>query len=358
MAVQILFRRGLAADWTSVNPVLASGEPGHETDTGRFKIGDGTSTWTALSYADAGGGSTVTNLADLADVTATVPTSGQVLKWNGTAWAPAADADTNTDTTYTVSAEVATGGADIRLTSSTATTDAVKIAAGSNVTVTRTDASTITIASTASGGATNLDGLSDVVLTSPTNGQVLKYNGTVWVNGTDLNDGAGAPPALDDLSNVSITGASNGQVLKYNGTNWVNDTDVSGGGSGLGTRASLAGSTSSLANGASGPINLTGYSAYALLKIETSAAAWVRVYVSEAARVADASRLQGVDPVAGAGVIAEVITTGAETVIISPGTIGFNDEGPVTTNIPMRVTNLSGSPAAITVTLTAIQLEA
>ena len=31
------------------------------------------------------------NLSDLADVSSTAPTSGQVLKWNGTAWAPAAD---------------------------------------------------------------------------------------------------------------------------------------------------------------------------------------------------------------------------------------------------------------------------
>jgi ethanolamine utilization protein EutA (predicted chaperonin) len=94
------------------------------------------------------------------------------------------------------------------------------------------------------------------------------------------------------------------------------------------------------------------------MKIQTSAAAWVRIYTSEAARIADASRSEGVDPAPGSGVIAEVITTGAETVLISPSTIGFNDESPVTTNIPVRVTNKSGSTAAITVTLTLLQLEA
>ena len=30
-------------------------------------------------------------LADATDVSETAPTSGQVLKWNGTAWAPATD---------------------------------------------------------------------------------------------------------------------------------------------------------------------------------------------------------------------------------------------------------------------------
>ena len=46
-------RRDTAANWTSVNPILANGEIGLETDTTprKFKIGNGVSTWTALSYA-------------------------------------------------------------------------------------------------------------------------------------------------------------------------------------------------------------------------------------------------------------------------------------------------------------------
>lgn len=45
------FRQGTAAAWTSTNPVLASGEPGFETDTGKLKIGDGVSVWTSLDYS-------------------------------------------------------------------------------------------------------------------------------------------------------------------------------------------------------------------------------------------------------------------------------------------------------------------
>ena len=37
---------------------------------------------------------------------------------------------------------------------------------------------------------------------------------------------------LGGLTDVTITGASNGQVLKYNGSAWVNDTDATGGGGG------------------------------------------------------------------------------------------------------------------------------
>lgn len=43
-------RRDLASTWTRANPVLADGEPGYETDTGRFKIGDGSARWLDLSY--------------------------------------------------------------------------------------------------------------------------------------------------------------------------------------------------------------------------------------------------------------------------------------------------------------------
>jgi hypothetical protein len=50
MAVQIQFRNDLAATWTSVNPTLAQGELGLETDTGQFKVGTGSDTWNALSY--------------------------------------------------------------------------------------------------------------------------------------------------------------------------------------------------------------------------------------------------------------------------------------------------------------------
>lgn len=50
MANRIQQRRDTAANWASANPVLAVGEPGYETDTKKSKIGDGTTTWTALGY--------------------------------------------------------------------------------------------------------------------------------------------------------------------------------------------------------------------------------------------------------------------------------------------------------------------
>lgn len=40
-------------------------------------------------------------------------------------------------------------------------------------------------------GSTTLSALTDVTLTTPSNGQVLKYNGSVWINGTDNTGGGG-----------------------------------------------------------------------------------------------------------------------------------------------------------------------
>jgi hypothetical protein len=57
MASLIKLRRDTAANWTSVNPTLAAGEPGLETDTLKVKYGNGTTAWTGLAYAGGTGGS-------------------------------------------------------------------------------------------------------------------------------------------------------------------------------------------------------------------------------------------------------------------------------------------------------------
>lgn len=122
-------------------------------------------------------------------------------------------------------------------------------------------------------------------------------------------------------------------------------------------RSEVSATTASLTNGTAGNIIITGFKGYILYKIETSAAAWVRLYTDQTSRTNDASRIEGVDPASDSGVIAEVITTGNQTVLIAPATIGFNNESTPTTNIPVAVTNKSGSTQTITVTLTILQIE-
>jgi hypothetical protein len=57
-------------------------------------------------------------------------------------------------------------------------------------------------------GDYNLTQLGDVTLTSPANGQVLKYNGTQWVNSTDADTGITTLNTLTALSQTFATGTS------------------------------------------------------------------------------------------------------------------------------------------------------
>jgi hypothetical protein len=68
VVTQIQIRRGTAAQWTSTNPTLASGEQGFETDTNKMKIGNGATAWTSLPYIAADG--------DITGVTAGTGISG------------------------------------------------------------------------------------------------------------------------------------------------------------------------------------------------------------------------------------------------------------------------------------------
>ena len=56
MTTQIQIRRGTAAQWTASNPTLTAGELAAETDTGKFKIGNGTSNWATLAYSSGAQG--------------------------------------------------------------------------------------------------------------------------------------------------------------------------------------------------------------------------------------------------------------------------------------------------------------
>ena len=65
--ITIKLRRGTAAQWSSSNPILSDGEVGLETDTRKFKVGNGSGQWTSLQYwGGAGGGAS--EFIDLTDV--------------------------------------------------------------------------------------------------------------------------------------------------------------------------------------------------------------------------------------------------------------------------------------------------
>jgi hypothetical protein len=135
----------------------------------------------------------------------------------------------DTNTTYGISAETATGGVNLRLTGSDASTDDVKLAEGSNITLTRTDANTITIAGSASG-------LTDVVNdTTPQLGGNLDVNGQSIVsvsNGNIAITPNGSGNIILDGQYWPQSDGSADQVLKTNGSGQLSWTTAGGGGGG------------------------------------------------------------------------------------------------------------------------------
>jgi len=211
----------------------------------------------------------------------------------------------------------------------------------------------------------------------PGNGNVISNlpntsleNNSLTINGVEIAlGGTGIIDIIDatdvsSLTDVTLTNIQSGQVLKWDGTAWVNSSDLQGSGGGGGgntvNRNSVSyQTTAAIASGAVEDIDVTVAAAYALMKVSTSHAAWVTFYTSDAARTSDATRTMQQDPAPGSGVLAEVITSSNNlTQTITPGVLGFNDDGTPSGNIYLKVANKSGSQQSdIVVTVTYVQLE-
>jgi hypothetical protein len=88
---------------------------------------------------------TNSNIEDLSNVNTTGVSDGDTLVYNTTTQTWLAAAGGSGGATYSISAETVTGGANLRLTGSDASTDDVKIEGSGLVTITRTDANTINV---------------------------------------------------------------------------------------------------------------------------------------------------------------------------------------------------------------------
>ena len=86
---QIQFRRGTATQWSTTNPVLASGEPGFDTTNNLFRLGDGTTAWNNLInvgsnlYSTTRGSEIVTANKSAFTVTGGYVSGNLDVYWNG-----------------------------------------------------------------------------------------------------------------------------------------------------------------------------------------------------------------------------------------------------------------------------------
>lgn len=206
MAFQL--RRGTNAQRLTLTPL--QGELIYTTDTKSLYVGDGT---TAGGTVVGSGGGGATDLNDLTDVVINGGTlaSGQVLKYDGTNWVNGTDSGGGSGATYEVSAETSLSGAILRLTGSDLTTDDITFAEGTNITITRTDANTITIDSAVAENDV-LDYVGPWLEAGTNTGITFTYNTFTRSITTEVSQ------ALGDISDVNLlTPANDGDVLKYDG---------------------------------------------------------------------------------------------------------------------------------------------
>ena len=201
MATKIQVRRDTAADWTSNNPTLAAGEIGFESDTNKFKIGDGATAWTSLNYAPEGYATTSyvdTQDANIASDTLTF--TNKTFDANGTG-----NSISNIET-----ADIAAG---------TLVTAAEGIGSNDNDTTIPTSAAVKAYADSVGGGGASLGDLTAVgsTLSSPSNGTLaLETSGTGKVV-LAANNG-------DYESGLSSTRYNNSNNLFYEDTSETLDT--------------------------------------------------------------------------------------------------------------------------------------
>jgi len=272
------------------------------------------------------------------DGTFTYVAAGITYSWNGESWTAAGSGATATDlTVFSVTNAAASGGGSLAYNSNTG-----------DFTFTPPNLS---------GYLTSvgvINNHTDVNITNIADQQLLRYSSFSgdWENWTPNYLTAETDPVFAASDAAAVTAAKI--------TNW--DTAFGWGNHAsagylttMPSRTTAQVTTASLLSTGEANVSITTPPTYALLKIQTSHAAWVTLYTDTTSRTNDASRTETTDPLPGSGVIAEVITGGAVTQLISPGTIGYNSAGTDTTYA--KIVNKSGGTASITVTLTYVQLE-
>ena len=218
----------------------------------------------------------------------------------------------------------------------------------------------------ASTGLTFDDTNDDLTVTGNVIGGALQTDGAVTILETGTANAVGFAAAASTTNSFYTLPAAfpgtNGFVLSCTTGGDMSWVANGGGGGGLQTRTTANATTASLANDANGNINITTNAPSLLLqRIETDQAAWIRVYTSDQARTDDAARVITDDPAPGSGVLAEIVTTGAGTQAMTPGTVCYFDAdaaGTRSNDAFVAVQNLSGGTTTIQVTLTFVALEA
>ena len=216
-----------------------------------------TGNWSVVTFAGA------SELSALTDVSSVTPSTGQVLKWDGSEWAPAADSGSGggialSDISVVENAASGNGTLSYNNVTGVITYTPPTLFDGDYNSLTNTPTLFDGQYSSLTGTPTLFDGdynsltntptlfdgdynsltntptipttLTDLSITDGTSGQFLTTDGSG--NFTFTSASGGGASELGDLLDVSSTTPSTGQVLKWDGSQWAPASDLSGGGGG------------------------------------------------------------------------------------------------------------------------------
>jgi hypothetical protein len=241
MSAQIKLRRDTSANWTTVNPILATGEPGLETDTLKLKYGDGLTRWNALSYpiinfptnvASAnsassiiGGSSNQLLYQSAPGITAFIPAPNipGFLQWTGSSYVWGSSSTVAAAGTLTGSTIAATVTTAAGLT--TIGTSGVLTTLAGNISVTGSSALTGTVTLNSVSGTTTVTG------TSTFNNQLTVSTGGITVSAGGITVSSGGLTVSNGGVSVTtggITVAAGGAAINGGGLTVTGATTITG----------------------------------------------------------------------------------------------------------------------------------
>ena len=278
MPTIIQLRRDTNAGWTTNgSTVLAAGEVGYETDTGNFKVGDGTTQWSSLAYQPPyiSGSKTsaatntlvVNHTSDRVGIGTTTPS--QTLDVSGTANVSGNTTVGGTlgvtgDTTLT--GDLAVNGGDITTTSATANV------VNANATIVNLGQAATTVSIGATSGTATIRNATTAITGDATVGGTLGVTGNttltgdIAVNGGDITTSSGTLNVASNLTSAqtvniatgaTVSGATKALNIGTGGASG-STTNVNIGSSVAGTTAIAGAATVGGTLGVTGATTLTG----------------------------------------------------------------------------------------------------
>ena len=394
MAIRIQFRRDTAANWTLINPLLAEGEIGNETDTGKFKVGNGTTLWNSLPYSSGPAGPTGPTGATGA--TGATGDAGPGVATGGTAGQILAKIDATNYNTEWIDNYTSQVKHQVKASEAITKGQAVYVsnANGTNMIVSKASNSAESTSSKTMGLVVQTMATNDIgyVITEGLLSGLNTFTATigdpVWLgtSGNLLYGLSNKPYApshlvfigivtrvhavngeifvkiqngfeLDELHNVDLktVAPTNGQTIV-----WDSATSLFKPGDAMPSRTTATVTTTSIASKANFTGTITMAKGYRLLNIQTDYPARVRLYSTTAGQTADLTRSSDVDALDTNGLAFEYITgidpyTSVNYMNVDvPSIDGHINSGSA---VPITVTNNDTVSRTITVTLTYIKTE-